>query len=443
MFSNFECEFGYDDAGQVTYIQVPIRYGDASRNAQTMLQDASANNVPCSPMMSFYINELKYDRPRVQDPYFVDRKDIRQRTYNDTTELYETTQGNALTVERIMPVPYELGLTLDIWSSNTNMKLQILEQILPLFNPALEIQSTDNFLDWTSLSAVELIDTNWTSRSVPAGADDDIEISTLKFKLPIWISPPAKVTKQGVIHKIIANIYDDKGDMALAIQNDDILLGTRAKFTPHGYQLLLLDDQLQILEYSKPSTALNESLDVIDLQDSSIQWHSVIDEYGTLTDGISQIRLEGGDGSEVVGTVAYNPVDDNILIFTVDIDTIPSNTLDPVDAVINPLKSGPGSGLPAAVPGQRYLLTESIGDSTDSGQASGWEGAGNIELVANTNDIIEYNGNIWNVAWDASVANSREYVTNITTNMQYQWDLEAWVRSYEGIYRGGDWGLIL
>ena len=43
------------------------------------------------------------------------------------------------------------------------MKLQILEQILVLFNPSLEVQTTDNYIDWTSLTHVMLESVNWSS----------------------------------------------------------------------------------------------------------------------------------------------------------------------------------------------------------------------------------------------------------------------------------------
>jgi hypothetical protein len=181
MFSGFSVEFGRNQAnvpgsGDTLY-RVPVRYGDSSRQVQTILQENSANNMPSTPLMTFYITGLNFDRPRMQNPTYVDNKSIRQRTYDQTTNTYEQTQGNAFNVERIMPAPYKLSVTLDIWTSNTNQKFQLLEQILPLFNPALEIQSTENYLDWTSLSVVELADESWSSRTVPMGTDNPIDIA--------------------------------------------------------------------------------------------------------------------------------------------------------------------------------------------------------------------------------------------------------------------------
>ena len=136
------------------------------------------------------------------------------RKFDANTNSYNTQQGNAFTIERMMPVPYTLQISVDVWTSNTNQKLQLLEQLLVLFNPALEIQSTDNYLDWTSLSYIELSGTQFTSRAIPQGVDDTIDIATLQFIVPIFLSAPAKVKKLGVINKIVASIYDDQGGIA-------------------------------------------------------------------------------------------------------------------------------------------------------------------------------------------------------------------------------------
>ena len=94
----------------------------------------------------------------------------------------------------------------DIWSTNTDQKLQIMEQILVLFNPSLEIQTTNNYVDWTSLSLIELTGTTFSTRSIPQGIDTEIDVGELTFTMPIWITPPAKVKKLGVIEKIIITI---------------------------------------------------------------------------------------------------------------------------------------------------------------------------------------------------------------------------------------------
>lgn len=447
MFSGFSVEYGRNESGQPgtgdSLYRVPVRYGDASRNAQTILQENSANNMPACPLMTFYITGLDFDRPRMQNPTFVNTISVRQRTYDDATNTYETTQGNAFNIDRYMPAPYKLSINLDIWTSNTNQKMQLLEQILPLFNPSLEIQSTDNFLDWTSLSMVELVSTGWSSRAVPQGTEDPIDISTIKFALPIWLSLPAKVKKLGVVESIIASVFDGKGDMVNAITNNDLLLGTRQYITPYSYKVVLINNKLQILTQSAVIDEPNYELPPPDpVAESNLLWTPVVNLYGTLRPGISMVALTQEDGSQVFGTVAFDPTDDRFLLYTVDPDTVPANTLAPVNSVINPLASGPGAGLPAAAVGQRYLLTEATG--SDSGYSTAWAGTSGQALVAEPNDIIEYDGSRWLVSFDGqSSPVNTQYVTNITTTIQYKWDGFMWVKSYQGLYPGGQWALLI
>ncbi len=400
--------------------------------------------MPATPLMTFYVSGLDYDRPRIQEPYFVSKINVRQRTYDETTDSYETTQGNAFTIERLMPVPYKLTLKLDIWTSNTNQKMQILEQMLVLFNPSLEIQSTDNYIDWTSLSIVELESTQWSSRTIPQGTENPIDIATLTFTLPIWISSPAKVKKLGVVERIIAQVFDAQGDASNAILNNDLLLGTRQVITPYSYQVLLIGNRLQALKQPQVVQPNNDSLEPPTSPDSDLMWQSIVGMYGVLRPGISYVNLSLEDGSQVTGTVTYDPTDNRFLLFDVDQDTVPSNTLEPVNAVINPLLSGPNNGLPAPVTGQRYLLTEDTGSFESVTSPVAWQGINGQPLVAKANDIIEYNGTVWHVYFDhTSSPDNIQYVTNITTGIQYKWIDNGWIKSYQGLYPGGTWSLVL
>ena len=441
IFSNFQIEYGRaNDTGAATLIRVPVRYGDATRNAQTILQQNSASALPSTPLITFYITGMDYDRPRMQEPYFVSNTQVRQRTYDADTETYETTQGNAFTIERLMPVPYKMTLNADFWTSNTNQKFQLFEQIATLFNPALEIQSTDNYIDWTSLSVVELDRVNWSSRTIPVGTEDPIDIMTMTFSLPIWISSPAKVKKLGVVEKIIMSVYDAQGDAANAITNSDLLLGTRQKITPYGYQTLLIGNKLQALKPSAVVIPGNDNTNPQTAPPSNEFWQSIVNMYGALRPGISQVRLDNPwDDSEIIGFVSFDPTDDRFLLFDVDADTIPQNTMLPVNAVIDPLRSGPGAGLPAAATGQRYLILEDIGNPENTVPGADWG-----DLVAQTNDIIEFNGSVWIVTFEAGVHfNNVQYITNITSSLQYRWTGSEWVKSYEGLYPGGEWSLVL
>lgn len=453
VFSGFQIEYGNENDGvnNATLLRVPVRYGDASRNAQTIIQENSASAMPSTPLMTFYITGLDYDRPRIQEPYFVDKIAVRQRTYDSDSETYETTQGNAFTVERLMPVPYKLTINLDIWTSNTNQKLQLLEQILTLFNPSLEIQSTDNYIDWSSLSVMYLDRTVWSSRTIPMGTENPIDIATLTFSMPIWISSPAKVKKLGVVERIVAGIFDAQGDAADAITNNDLLLGTRQMFTPWNYKLVVIDNQIQILY--NPTIVPNGGYDDLTptsiVADSPLLWPAVINAYGVLRPGISQIRLNRpaiaapDTANPIIGTIVINPDDDRLVIFTPDQDTTPQNTLPAIDAIINPLVSGPGTGLPTPTTGTRYLLTESTGNFDNDTNPTAWDGTSGQPLVASANDIIEWSGTRWRVAFVAADETAVQFVTNITTGTQYEWTGAEWIKSYQGVYPPGAWSLVL
>jgi hypothetical protein len=140
-----------------------------------------------------------------------------------------------------------------------------------------------------------------------------------------------------------------------------------------------------------------------------------------------------------MGTIAYNPTDDRLLIYNIDSDTLPQNTLDPVNMVINPLVKYPGNGLPAPVTGQRYLIVEQIPRQIDVWQP--WTG---LTAGANPNDIIEFDGTDWTISFDSGAPHDVEYVLNLNTGVQYRYvATEGWQKAWEGWYNQGDWRLII
>lgn len=439
IFSNWEVTKGKDPAGNEILVRVPVMYGDSSRQASTIIANNSASNLPSAPLITYYISGLEYDQRRTQDPTFIDNMSVRQRSYNPETQQYETVQGQAFTIERQMPVPYTLRITVDFWTTNYNQKLELIEQLGTLFNPALEIQSTDNFIDWTSLSVVYQDGLTFSSRSIPQGTGNPIDVLSWKFYMPIWLSTAAKLKKFGVIEKIIASIF--AGQALTDIQDEDLLLGTRQKITPYGYKVLLLGNTLQILPQAVAFYPSNENLELPANPDTDIYWSSVLNVYGAVKPGISQIWLQNPYmETDIVGTIVPDPVDDRLLIYNIDPDTLPQNTLNPVDGVINPQVTGPNAGLPGPVNGRRYLIVENIG--ADGETTTAW---GN--LVAYANDIIQFNASTmeWEVSFDSTISTplTLEYVTNLATNVQYRYVDNMWMKSYEGWYGEGDYSIVI
>ena len=444
-FADYQVEFGKDANGNPIYLTVPIRYADTNRAASSILKGNSENTLQNVPMMVVYIDKLNYHRQHIQDPTFIEKRSIRERATDPLTGELKTYQKNALTIERIMPVPYKLDLKLDIYTSNIEQKLQLLEQIAVLFNPSLEIQSTENYLDWTSLSWIMLTDVNFSSRTIPVGTDDPIDIATLSFEIPIYITAPAKVKKLNAVTSVVANIYDANGNLAESILDQYLVAGQRQWYTPSGYNAIVANGEVVLSQQPKAST--NNNIDVPQPINGPITWRGVINYIGELSNGISQMAfVSETTGNTTIGTISYHPTDDSILLFNVDPATIPSNTLTAISHIIDPMKAGPGVNLPAAANGQRYLLINNpIGNIANApgNNPSAWRNADSSVTLANPNDIIQYDGSRWNVVFDSANTYSEEYVTNLFSNVQYKWLDGMWQKSWEGLYKEGYWLLII
>jgi hypothetical protein len=388
--------------------------------------------------MAVYISSLTYDRERLQNPFHESTVRIRERTYNDVEQTYEQSQDGIYTVERLMPAPYKLTMKLDIWTSNTEQKHQLIEQMMPLFNPGLEIQNTDNYVDWSSLSVVLLTDVQYSSRVVPQGGEESIDVATLTFEMPIWLTLPAKVKKMGVVAQIIASIYDANGDLSPDVVFTAQGLMSQQRFTPMNYELVYVGNTLTLYKNSATESETGE------VYGTKARWADVVNLYGRIQNGISEMRLTFPypDGPhEIAGTVAHNPTDDSQLLFTPFEATLPANTLDPVDAIIDPVNVNVDSVLLNPETGTRYLILNDIGDANTE-SAIAWAGEPGTNLIAHANDIIEWNGTYWTVAFDSREP-AVQYVTNLNTTIQYRWAGQEWVKSYEGLYTSGEWAIVL
>jgi hypothetical protein len=344
-------------------------YGDMDSQVANIIRQNSENKIQGPPRIAVYISSLEMDKDRLADATYVGKLHVREREvkYNPETEREEYTnnQAGSYTIERIMPTPYKLTLKADIWSANTDQKLQILEQILMLFNPSLEIQTNDNYVDWTSLSVIYMEDLNFSSRTIPVGNNSPIDIATLDLSMPIWISPPSKVKRLGIVTRMVMGVFSqfDQGDPGYINGFDaNSVSGPRAF---NGITTLTtIIDNFDILVYASQAKVINENEDV--------NWNTIFDKHPEkYSAGNSKIFLLQSNGTEVVGTIALNPLDNTLLNVAWDPDSYPTNTninssyrpASPgtFDAIIDPKTTGPNSGLPVPDIGTRYLIIDNIG----------------------------------------------------------------------------------
>jgi hypothetical protein len=480
VFSNFVVKYG-----DGTLHRIPVMYGDPDRQVASIIRQNSENKVNSVPRIAVYVTSLALARDRVGDQSFVGKVHVRERGIN-SDDQYDFSQGKNYTIERLMPTPFDLTFKVDIWSSSTEQKLQILEQILVLFNPSLELQTTDNYIDWTSLSVLDLTDISWSSRQVPVGNDTPNEIATLTLKTPIWINPPVKVKHLGVITKIITGINGGTATSGTYIEGlgTDPMPETTAMSdfidvvvtTIKNYKIEVYASTVILLEAGATTNPREPTTDPAPARvGAPIDWNSVFENYpGKYIAGSSRIYLTQPDGSQVIGTIAVDPVDGSILHVNWNPDTLVSNTgidsqgnLDnnlsynpassyrpnstgTIDAIINPLTYNPldpqnkGTTTSPTV-GTRFLLVEDIGSSLNGVDgAEAWEGTSSGELIAKANDIIEWSGSQWNVIFSASqYPDTMIWQTNIYTGVQYLWNGITWVKSFDGNYNIGQWRIEL
>jgi len=477
--------FKYKDGDDEEH-HVPVMYGDLTRQVANIIRENSENKLPTVPRMACYISGLELDTTRLSDPTFVSKVNIRERDYEiiDGERVYNTQQGGGYTVERLMPTPFKLSMKCDIWTSNTDQKLQLLEQILVLFNPSLEVQTTDNYIDWTSLSTVYLNNLNFSSRSIPAGTESDIDICSLDFEMPIYISPPAKVKKLGVVRAVIANMFTDTGDavnindlvfnssrgditadvnFSAQVRNYGVIILKANNGNPYDYYVTCVDSAQAVNDagLENPPDQIGKKLD----------WGTVLEQYGGFKNGVSRLILKQPTGYEIYGTFAINPVEPSTLVVTLDPDTLQSNTLitspsfpagkGTIDAIVNPYKFNPivafGSRQNFPV-GLRYLMLDDVnvsaarGDLMRWGQnaADGssrdpydgpdaWKNSDGSDPLMLANSIVEWTGSEWVMIFNPETGNSNTYISNLRTGIQYKWDGVQWLKSFEGEYTPGSW----
>ena len=452
-------QFSYKD-GKGSLVQVPVTYGDLTRQVGSILRDNSENKIPSAPRMAVYITGLEMDTARLADSSYVNKLNIRERAFDEVGQEYLNQSGKNYTVERIMPTPYTLTVNVDIWTTNTDQKLQILEQIFMLFNPSLEIQTTDNYIDWTSLSVVNIDNINFSSRSIPTGTESEIDVASLTLTTPIFISPPAKVKKLGVITKIITAMFADNGlevnidenayTQSLVEQKIKVNEDTE-KVNDYPDAALTNEDALVVTSYQ------NYDLEVIDgvarLVKNGIagkdKWTGwFIAQTQVFEPGITQLRLQRSNDLEIVFTIdSIDTADETRLILqSPDPETLPSDTVITgpggsktyVDFIIDPTRFDPRT-IQDSSSNTRLLLLGNIGNADNTDGAAAWKNADNSDFVASENDIIEWDGLNWHIVFDASEETNEAFVTNINTQTQYKWTGEYWILSYEGEYPNGTW----
>lgn len=183
------------DGAEPELRSVPIRYGSSDRVVSAIKAKNTQNTPLALPLMSTYLTNIEIARERIKGRRHVDQR---------VTAEFDGVNANRSVVKRIMPVPYNLTAELSLYASSTDEMFQILEQILLIFDPDIDIQKSDDVYDWTKISKVTLLSIN-NEENYPMGSERQVVVWTLSFEIEAWLSLPA-VEKDNLVEKIILNV---------------------------------------------------------------------------------------------------------------------------------------------------------------------------------------------------------------------------------------------
>lgn len=196
VFTGLQVQVGKNATQEERLISVPVMYGHRDRVVAHILSDNTQNLPIRLPTMAAYMRSIDQS-PELYAGVGVERRN----TYVPVGGLVP---DDMRTIHQRRALPFKLSMELAIMSSNTKQHLQILEQLLPLFDPQLNIQRSDSPFDMTRLTHIKLVSIN-TDSNYPIGTDTRIIQSTLTFEVPIYLDTPADVRKN-IVEKIFMRV---------------------------------------------------------------------------------------------------------------------------------------------------------------------------------------------------------------------------------------------
>ena len=131
MFNNIQLVRRDNDGKVVQSMKVPLAYGPRQKFLVRLAEDPDLTKqvAVTLPRIGFEIADLTYDP---------------SRKLNRVQKFKKTKSGNSKTLEtQYMPVPYNVSFSLYVLSKNSDDALQIVEQILPFFQPEYTLTIND------------------------------------------------------------------------------------------------------------------------------------------------------------------------------------------------------------------------------------------------------------------------------------------------------------
>ena len=194
LFNDIHVRHQDKSGNDISDLKVPLAYGPVQKFLARLEQQAELNKAVqiTLPRMSFEMTSIAYDSTRK----------------SSLVQTFKTCDDGSKVKKVFMPVPYNIGFQLNILSKLNDDSLQILEQILPVFQPHFNL-------------TIDLIESIGEKRDVPIILDsvnfqDDYEgsfdtrralIHTLNFTAKTYLFGPIADSSDGLIRKVQVDVY--------------------------------------------------------------------------------------------------------------------------------------------------------------------------------------------------------------------------------------------
>lgn len=197
VFSGFQVRDGVERNGEFVTKRVPVVYGNMSRVVAEKLNKRDYLNNNKIPMLAANLLGIAPDPANKKSPHYEEERSIPTNNLERPTEV----------VQRLSGPPFILTLELGIYASSLTELMQLLEQILLIFNPRVTIQTSSKLLDGDYITEISL-ESIQSEIQYPMGTEKRVCMQTLTFSVPFRLKYP-RGTNDKIIEQIIANVKDD------------------------------------------------------------------------------------------------------------------------------------------------------------------------------------------------------------------------------------------
>ena len=190
-----------NNSGAVTQsMKVPLAYGPKQKFLTRLKEDPSLTKKVALtlPRVGFEISGISYDPSR------------KLNSVQKFKKTNDSTDGKTLATQ-FMPVPYNMDFELVVMAKSSDDALQIVEQILPFFQPDYTITLNDNTAMGTTRDVpIILSDVSYEDTYYGDFNDRRVLTYTLSFTAKFYLYGP--VTKQSIIKSVQVDQYTDLPD---------------------------------------------------------------------------------------------------------------------------------------------------------------------------------------------------------------------------------------